>query len=151
MGPVPVLKDTCVEIEGVRILVVDDELDARDLIKRLLEDCKAIVATASSSQEAFDQLRADRPDVLVSDIGMPNEDGYSLIRRVRSLLPQDGGDTPAIALTAYARPEDRMKAVLAGFEQHVVKPVEPAELITMIASLIRRRGKKHQHGGTKST
>ena len=76
--------------------------------------------------------------MLVSDIGMPGEDGYSLIRRVRALGPEDGGDTPAVALTAYARAEDRVKAVMAGFQHHVAKPVEPAELITMVASLCKR-------------
>jgi CheY-like chemotaxis protein len=76
----------------------------------------------------------------VSDIGMPREDGYSLIRAVRALGPQRGGDTPAVALTAYARAEDRMKAVMAGFQHHVSKPVEPAELITMVASLAKRLG-----------
>jgi PAS domain S-box-containing protein len=138
-GSVPMINDTCIQIEGMRILVVDDEQDARELVQRLLEDCKAVVTAAGSAKEAFDLLRSHRPDVLVSDIGMPSEDGYSLIRRVRALPHEDGGDTPAIALTAYARSEDRMKAVLAGFEQHVVKPVEPRELIAMIASLVRRR------------
>jgi len=78
------------------------------------------------------------PDVLVSDIGMPDEDGYSLIRRVRTLGPERGGNVPAVALTAYARAEDRMKAILAGFQMHVPKPVEGAELLTMIASLAQR-------------
>ena len=87
----------------------------------------------------MERLIADRPDVLVSDIGMPEEDGSSLIRRVRASRQEQGGDTPAVALTAYARGEDRMNAVVAGFQHHVAKPVEPAELITMIASLARRR------------
>ena len=128
------------QIEGVRVLVVDDEPDARALVKRLLEDCKAVVTTAASAEEAFGRVKADRPDVLISDVGMPGEDGYALVRRVRGLGPADGGDTPAIALTAYARAEDRMKAVLAGFHHHVVKPVEPAELITLVAVLSGRRG-----------
>ncbi|HET6247934.1 MAG TPA: PAS domain S-box protein [Tepidisphaeraceae bacterium] len=141
IGSIPLLEDTCSRIEGVRVLVVDDEADARDLIKRLLEDCKAVVITASSAPEALQLLRSEKPDVLVSDIGMPKEDGYALIHSVRALSPEEGGQTPAIALTAYARSEDRMKAVIAGFEQHVVKPVEPAELITIIASLVRRSGR----------
>ena len=78
--------------------------------------------------------------MLVSDIGMPGEDGYALIRRVRALGPARGGDVPAVALTAYARAEDRMKAILAGFQMHVSKPVEPAELLTMVASLAGRTG-----------
>jgi PAS domain S-box-containing protein len=135
----PAIRDTCVEIEGVRVLVVDDEPDARGLIKRVLEECKAVVTTAASAQEALELLRTHAPDVLVSDIGMPGEDGYALIARVRELSPEQGGDTPAVALTAYARTEDRMKAMLAGFQHHLVKPVEPAELITLVAILARRR------------
>jgi CheY-like chemotaxis protein len=83
-------------------------------------------------------MRVGRPDVVVSDIGMPNEDGYAFIRQVRALGPQGGGDVPAVALTAYARSEDRMRSVLAGFQMHVAKPVAPAELITMVASLVGR-------------
>lgn len=138
VGAAPVLDETCMSIEGVKVLVVDDEPDARHLVKRLLEDCKAAVTTAASAREALDTLKTSRPDILVSDIGMPGEDGYSLIRKVRELPASEGGNIPAIALTAYARAEDRMKAVLAGFELHVVKPVESAELIAMIASLAKR-------------
>jgi PAS domain S-box-containing protein len=133
--------DTCVKIEGVRVLLVDDEPDARALVKRLLDDCKAVVATAASAEEAMRLLPNDIPDVLISDIGMPLEDGYSLIKRVRALGKDRGGNLPAIALTAYARPEDRMKAMLAGFEQYLVKPVEPAELITLVAILAGRTGR----------
>ena len=95
-----------VEIKGVRVLVVDDEIDARALLKRILEDSRAIVTVAESADEAIELLQAGKYDVLVSDIGMPGEDGYSLIRRVRSLGAASGGDIPAIALTAYARGED---------------------------------------------
>jgi CheY-like chemotaxis protein len=137
-GKSPALGDTCLELAGVKVLVVDDEPDARWLVQRLLEDCKAVVTTAASAREALDRMRDGRPDVLVSDIGMPGEDGYSLIRKVRALGAAGGGDVPAIALTAYARAEDRMKAMLAGFQQHVVKPVEPVELITVVAILARR-------------
>jgi CheY-like chemotaxis protein len=122
-----------VEIEGVRILVVDDEKDARELLKRILEDFHAIVTAVKSADDAIEVLRGGKFDVLVSDIGMPGEDGYSLIRRVRSLSADCGGHIPAIALTAYARGEDRIKAVAAGFQMHIVKPVEARELITMIA------------------
>ncbi|HYE21482.1 MAG TPA: GAF domain-containing protein [Tepidisphaeraceae bacterium] len=132
--------NTCVQIAGVRVLVVDDEPDARALLARVLEGCQARVRTAGSADEALALLAAERPDVLVSDIGMPGEDGYALIRKVRSLGPDRGGAVPAIALTAYARAEDRMRAVLAGFQMHVAKPVEPAELITMVASLAGRTG-----------
>ena len=109
-------------------------------MKRLLEDCDAAVTTASSVEEALDCLQADRPDVLVSDIGMPYEDGYALIRRVRSLGPERGGNVPAIALTAYARSEDRTRSILAGYQMHVAKPVEPSELIVSVASLAGRAG-----------
>jgi CheY-like chemotaxis protein len=132
------LDDSSREIEGLKVLVVDDEADARNLVRRLLEDRKASVTTAASAKEALEILKTSRPDVLVSDIGMPNEDGYSLIRKVRNLPVSEGGNTPAIALTAYARAEDRMKAILAGFEMHIVKPVESAELIAMVASLAKR-------------
>jgi CheY-like chemotaxis protein len=117
------------------VLVVDDEADARLLLCRLLEDVGAVVEAASTAAEALERVRAGRPDVMVSDIGMPGEDGYSLIRRVRALRAEEGGNTPAVALTAYARPEDRARAVLAGFEHHVSKPVAPAELVSLIAGL----------------
>jgi PAS domain S-box-containing protein len=125
----------CADIKGMKILVVDDEPDSRALVKRLLEDCNAIVISAASAAEAVEILQAQRPDVLVSDIGMPLVDGYELIRRVRQLRKEQGGETPAVALTAYARAEDRVKAVMSGFQHHVAKPVDPAELIAMIASL----------------
>ncbi|MDB5328486.1 MAG: sensor hybrid histidine kinase [Phycisphaerales bacterium] len=131
--------DACVRIEGIRVLVIDDEPDARALVRRLLEDCHAKVQMAGSASEALECLQTVGPfDVIVSDIGMPGEDGYSLIRRIRALSRDRGGQTPAIALTAYARSEDRMRSVIAGFQMHIPKPVEPAELITMVASLAGR-------------
>lgn len=138
MGVGPVTNEGRTEISGVKVLVVDDEPDARGLVRRLLEDCGAQVIVAASAEEAYLMVQSERPDILVSDIGMPGEDGYALIRRVRALDATLGGNTPAVALTAYARAEDRMKAVVAGFQHHVVKPVEPAELITMVASLAKR-------------
>ena len=128
----------CARIAGVKVLVVDDEPDARALVKRLLEECQGRVITAGSVAEALSLVRSEKPDVLVCDIGMPGEDGYSLIRRVRALPPDAGGQVPAAALTAYARPEDRVKAMLAGFQTHLGKPVEPAELIATVASLAGR-------------
>ena len=131
--------DACIQIEGVRVLVIDDEPDARALVRRLLEDCSAKVQMAGSASEALQCVQTAGPfDVIVSDIGMPGEDGYSLIRRIRALPRDRGGQTPAIALTAYARSEDRMRSVVAGFQMHIPKPVEPAELITMVASLAGR-------------
>ena len=128
----------CAKLRGVKVLVVDDEPDARGLVRRLLSDCHAEVSVAGSAAEAMRRLEQDVPDVLVSDIGMPGEDGYALIRRVRELTDADGGDVPAIALTAYARAEDRVKVLTAGYHMHLAKPVEPAELITVVASLASR-------------
>jgi CheY-like chemotaxis protein len=136
--PAQMHQEACRQLAGVRVLVVDDEPDARALIKRLLEDCKAVVFTAASAVEAVELLQAEQPDVLVSDIGMPNEDGYTFIQRVRALGADRGGNIPAVALTAYARAEDRVRSIRAGFQMHVPKPVEPAELITMVASLAAR-------------
>jgi len=132
--------ESCVQIAGVRVLVVDDEPDARALLRRVLEDCDAIVSAAPSVERAMAVLQTERPDVLISDIGMPGEDGYSLIRRVRRLSSDAGGSIPAIALTAYASSEDRVQSVLAGFQHHLAKPVEPAELVAMVASLVPRGG-----------
>lgn len=136
------MSDPCSDLEGIRVLVVDDESDARLLMKRLLEDCKAIVTMASNATDAMELLQREPLDVLVSDIGMPNEDGYAFIRRVRQLPSDKGGAIPALALTAYARSEDRTRAIIAGYQMHVAKPVEPSELIAMIASLAERAGKR---------
>jgi CheY-like chemotaxis protein/two-component sensor histidine kinase len=130
--------DGLAPLDGVEVLVVDDEPDSRALLQRLLEDCEAKVTTASSAAEALRCVESDRPDVLVSDIGMPGEDGYSLIRQVRAMPAEHGGATPAIALTAYARAEDRVRVLRAGFQHHLSKPVEPAELIAVVVSLAQR-------------
>jgi CheY-like chemotaxis protein len=119
----------------LRVLVVDDEPDARDLLKMLLESCKVRVQTASSASEAFEAIQGSELDVLLSDIAMPGEDGFSLIRRIRQLPRERGGRIPAVALTAYARLEDRTRALRAGFTSHVAKPVEPSELLAVLASL----------------
>ena len=116
---------------------MDDEPDARALVERLLTDCQAVVAKASSADEAISLLGARHFDVLVSDIGMPGEDGYSLIQRVRK-FESPVSQIPAVALTAYARSEDRQRAILAGYDLHIAKPVEPSELITMVGSLAAR-------------
>jgi CheY-like chemotaxis protein len=101
----------------------------------VLNGCDALVEIAGNAEEAIEKLKTFKPDVFVSDIGMPGEDGYSLIRRIRKLSREEGGMVPAIALTAYARMEDRVRAISAGFQMHIAKPVESAELVTMIASL----------------
>ncbi|CAN5893582.1 hypothetical protein BH11MYX2_BH11MYX2_09920 [soil metagenome] len=129
-----------ISLAGLKILVVDDEPDARELLKRLLTDAGATVTSASSVEEALTMIRAGHPDVLVSDIGMPERDGYQLIKVVRKLPLDQGGRTPAIALTAFARSEDRTRAMLAGYQVHVAKPIEPHELIVTIGSLTGRTG-----------
>ncbi len=126
------------EIAGLKVLIIDDEPDVREWTSALLEHCKAVVFTAGSAAEALAALQTHRPDVIVSDIGMPGEDGYALIKKLRALGPADGGATPAIALTAYARMEDRTRAMMAGFNMHVAKPIEPTELLITIANLAGR-------------
>jgi len=130
-----VAEEDCERLDGVRILVVDDEPDARELIQRVLEDCGAEVRIAASADAALTTYHEWRPDVLLTDIGMPHEDGYSLIQRVRSLTAEHGGNVPAAALTAFARPEDRKRALRAGFQIHLAKPIDPTELVTVAASL----------------
>jgi len=126
------------ELSGVTVLIVDDQPDARDLITRVLEDSAAIVLSAASAEEALRLIESGRPDVLVSDIGMPGTDGYELLRRVRGLGPERGGRLPAIALTAFARAEDRTRALRAGFLVHVSKPVDASELVATVASVAGR-------------
>jgi CheY-like chemotaxis protein len=128
------------QLEGVKVLVVDDEADARQLIKRVLSQCNALVMTADGAAEGLKMLRSERPDILVSDIGMPQMDGYDFMRQVRSLPVQEGGKTPAIALTAFARSEDRTRAMLAGYQVHIAKPIEPQELLATVGSLAGRTG-----------
>jgi signal transduction histidine kinase/FixJ family two-component response regulator len=125
------------ELQGLKVLIVDDQPDARELLAAVMTRCGAMAIEASSSSEGLGRVMAARPDVIISDIGMPEEDGYSFIRRVRKLAADAGGRTPAAALTAYARAEDRRQAIQAGFEMHVPKPVEPAELVTVVATLAR--------------
>jgi PAS domain S-box-containing protein len=136
---IDVLAEDCERLEGIRVLVVDDDPDARDLAGRLLGGCRADVVTAGSTQEALGALTEGEFDVLISDIGMPGEDGYALLRKVRALPREHNGDIPAMALTAYARGEDRVKALRAGFHLHASKPVDPAELIAAVANLGRLR------------
>ena len=125
-------------LEGVSVLVVDDEPDALKLIRRVLEGCGAQVLAAASADAAMALLRQSPPTVLVSDIGMIGRDGYDLIREVRSLPESEGGKIPAVALTAFARSEDRTRAMIAGYQVHIAKPVEPDELTATVASLSGR-------------
>ena len=127
-------------LEGAKVLVVDDEPDAREIVQVSLEQRGATVSTAASAAEALVAMRGagGPPDVLLSDIGMAGEDGYSLIGQVRQLSDVDGGNVPAVALTAYARDEDRTRALDAGFQEHVSKPVEPAHLAAVVARLLNK-------------
>lgn len=127
-------------LAGLKVLVVDDDLETRELIKTILEEGGAEVCAVPSVPKAVEALEHHGPDVLVSDIAMPDHDGYELIRYVRGLDAASGGGVPALALTAFARTEDRSRALLAGFQMHAAKPVEPAELVAMVASLARRPG-----------
>jgi PAS domain S-box-containing protein len=125
-------------LENVRVLVVDDEADTRNLLTTILGQYGAQVTAVASTQEAMTALSQFHPDILISDIGMPGEDGYTLIRKVRSLPINEGGKIPAVALTAYARSEDRTQALLAGFQLHIPKPVNAGELAAVVANLAGR-------------
>jgi CheY-like chemotaxis protein len=125
-------------LHGIRIIVVEDEDDARELICEVLGEAGAEVTAAASAAEGFELVRKSPPHILISDIGMPDEDGLSLIRRIRALPAENSGDVPAIALTAYARPEDVRAAMEAGFQLHIVKPVKPQVLLEAISAWARR-------------
>jgi PAS domain S-box-containing protein len=129
----------CANLEGVKILVVDDDADARDFLSFLLQEYGAIATVAASATEALTLLPQSQPDLLISDLGMPEMDGYSLIRQIRTMSQQQGGKIPAIALTAYAGDSDREKVLAAGFQKHLPKPVEPDELIEAIADLLTQK------------
>lgn len=126
------------DLAGLSVIVVDDDADARDLLRRVLSDCGALVRTAASAVEALQLLAQTKADVLVTDIGMPEADGYELLKRVRALGASHGGAIPMIALTAFARSEDRTRALRAGFRMHVSKPVEPIELCVAVANAAGR-------------
>jgi CheY-like chemotaxis protein len=133
-------------LAGVRLLVVDDEPGARELIANVLQGYGAEVCLAESGQAALTKLFEQRPHVLVADLGMPGMDGYALIEQVRALDPDFGGQTPAIAVTGYASPLDRLRALQAGYQNHVAKPVEPHELAIVIASLTGRSAQDKRAG-----
>ncbi|HEX3770250.1 MAG TPA: ATP-binding protein [Polyangiaceae bacterium] len=126
------------DLAGTHLLVVDDDRDGRELVAEVLRECRAEVRVAESAAVAFDAMQRETFDALLSDIGMPGEDGYSLIARVRTLPVEKNGRVPALALTAFARGEDRRRALLAGFDGHLPKPVEPNELVLVLSNLIRR-------------
>lgn len=135
-------------LEGLKVLVVDDEPDTRELIREALKECGSEVITSGSVEEALVALEEHKPDILISDLGMPDEDGYSLISKIRALPSERGGHIPAAALTAYARAEDRMRVLRSGFQFHLPKPVDSAELVTVVASLAGRAFKTTNHDST---
>jgi CheY-like chemotaxis protein len=126
-----------ISLQGVRVLVVDDEADARAMVQRVLAAAGAAVSTAASAAEALQVIQTRPLDVLVSDVGLPGEDGYELIRKVR-MLGEGAGRLRAVALTAFARLEDRTKAMLSGYQMHLPKPVDARELIVTVATLARK-------------
>lgn len=126
------------KLDGLRVLVVDDEVDTLELIGVLLRQCGAEVTAARSSAEALGLMEQLTHDVIISDIGMPGEDGFDFIRKVRELPPERGGRTPAVALTAYARAEDRLRVLRSGYQMHVAKPVELAELVAIVSNVTGR-------------
>ncbi|WOD41807.1 PAS domain-containing protein [Nodosilinea sp. E11] len=127
------------DLTGTRVLAVDDDPDSRELLTTILTQYGAEVLTVTSAAAVLENLSSFQPDVLVSDIGMPNVDGYSLLRQIRALPPAQGGQTPAVALTAYAREDDRRRAIASGFQHHVTKPLEPKRLVQAVITLTRQR------------
>ncbi|WP_413200072.1 response regulator [Nostoc piscinale] len=125
-------------LAGLNVLVVDDDDDSRFYVTTVLETDGANVVAVTSAAAALEALMALQPEVLVCDIAMPEEDGYTLIRKVRSLKPDQGGRIPAIALTAYGDTEDRIRALEAGFQTHVAKPVDPNELVAIVVKSVTK-------------
>ena len=131
--------DSPPQLDGVRVLVVDDDSDTRQMLKAVLSECQADVITAASAAEAIKEIEQRKPDVLISDLGMPEQDGYELIKEVREMESADHtARIPALALTAYAKAEDRVRALAGGYQVHLAKPVEPAEFVLVVANLAGR-------------
>jgi CheY-like chemotaxis protein len=130
------IKAPALDLRSTHVLVVDDDDDTRNFIVFLLEQAGASVVSATSAQAALEALKQSQPQVLISDIGMPEMDGYMLMRQIRALPTEEGGQIPAIALTAYARESDQEQALAAGFQRHVPKPVQPAALIQALVGLL---------------
>jgi PAS domain S-box-containing protein len=131
--------DSALDLSDLKVLVVDDEVDSRGFVTFVLQDHGAVVKAVASATEALEALALEKPDLLLSDIGMPEMDGYMLIRQIRGMPPEQGGQIPAIALSAYVSQSDSEQALSAGFQKHLAKPVEPAELIAVVATLIGRK------------
>jgi CheY-like chemotaxis protein len=124
-------------LHGLTVVVVDDEADARELVALVLESCGARTIAVPSAAEGLQAVMREHPDVLLADIAMPGEDGYELMRKVRALPPEQGGTTPAAALTAFASQDERLNVLRAGFQAHLAKPANPAEVIATVAGLTR--------------
>jgi CheY-like chemotaxis protein/two-component sensor histidine kinase len=135
------LEKTAGSFGGVRILVVDDDADSREMLRYVLEESRAQVLTAGSAREALAQLAVFNPDILISDLGMPEMDGYDLIRQIRAMPSESGGQTPAIALTGYVSAEEQKRVRSAGFDIHVAKPVDFQKLMGIIRNLLHRFGR----------
>jgi CheY-like chemotaxis protein len=151
-GRHPIARDTLSEVhlrrlDDIRVLIVEDEPSASEALLALFESCGAVAKIAGSARTALDVFAAWQPDVLVSDIAMPDEDGYWLIRHIRMRAPEQGGAVPAVALTAYGKIEDRVKILAAGFEMYLSKPANPNELVAVVGSLARRGGPAEKRGG----
>ncbi len=131
-----------VNLEQLQVLFVDDDPDVLQLVKLILTNAGALVSTAGSGQQALDLLSTVRPDVIISDISMPGFDGYQFIDHVRKLSPEDGGLTPAIALTAHSRTKDQAKALAAGFNHHLAKPMRALQLIAAISEVVDKSGRR---------
>jgi signal transduction histidine kinase/CheY-like chemotaxis protein len=149
----PLPSQECIQpqslFKGLKVLVIDDELDARELIRRILAQQEASVITTARAADGLELLKTEKPDIVISDISMPEKNGYQFIAEVRSLSAENGGTTPAIALTAFAHPEDRAKMMSAGYQTHLPKPVDSVALITAIDNLVG--SKKLTHTGTSAT
>jgi CheY-like chemotaxis protein len=127
-----------VRLDGIHVLLVEDDDDSRKLLGTMLKRYGARVTSTKSAAEALNVFSSEIPDLLISDIGMPDQDGYEFIQKLRALPPEKGGQTPAIALTGYASRKDRERALAAGYHQHIAKPIEQTEMITAIAALVGR-------------
>ena len=143
--------DELVDLTGIKVLLVDDEPDARELLTEVLEQCGAVVVAAQSADEAVSLIPRERPAVLLSDIGLPGEDGYKLISRVRALGPGDGGNLPAAAITAYARSDDARKALAAGYQRHAPKPIQPTTLAALVAGLAQLQEPRRETASQAAT
>jgi CheY-like chemotaxis protein len=128
------------DLRGISLLIVDDDSETRELVTMIVGRAGARTTAAASAAEALDILADIRPDLIICDVAMPDQDGHSFIRTIRSRSGAEGGRVPAIALTAHARAEDRTHSLLAGFQSHVAKPAEPTELVALIATLVGRTG-----------